>query len=81
MTITISGRGLFSAYYYLFRGPYRAKTYRKLQDLIGPVAAVQLDSSIALALTRTRAISAASISKETPRGIASSLWNPFRRDP
>jgi len=58
-----------------------AKTYRKLQDLIGPVAAVQLDSSIALALTRTRAISAASISKEAPRGIASSLWNPSRWDP
>ncbi|QPC57770.1 hypothetical protein HYE67_000001 [Fusarium culmorum] len=58
-----------------------AKTYRKLQDLVGPVAAAQLDSSIALALTRTRAISAASISKEAPRGIASSLWNPSRRDP
>jgi hypothetical protein len=58
-----------------------AKAYRKLQDLIGPVAAAQLDSSIALALTRTRAISAASISKEAPRGIASSLWNSSRRDP
>jgi hypothetical protein len=57
-----------------------AKTYRKLQDLIGPVAAAQLDSSIGLALTRTRAISAASISRDTPRGIASSLWNPSRRD-
>ncbi|PTD06395.1 hypothetical protein FCULG_00011879 [Fusarium culmorum] len=45
-----------------------AKTYRKLQDLVGPVAAAQLDSSIALALIRTRAISAASISKEAPRG-------------
>jgi len=30
-----------------------AKTYRKLQDLIGPVAAIQLNFSIALALTRT----------------------------
>ncbi|KAG8352292.1 hypothetical protein FVEN_g9656 [Fusarium venenatum] len=58
-----------------------AKTYRKLQDLIGPIAAAQLDSSIGLALTRTRAISAASISREAPRGIASSLWNPSRRDP
>jgi hypothetical protein len=57
-----------------------AKTYRKLQDLIGPIAAVQLDSSIGLALTRTQAISAASISRDTPRGIASSLWNPSRRD-
>ncbi|CAF3556135.1 hypothetical protein ACHAO7_010138 [Fusarium culmorum] len=33
-----------------------AKTYRKLQDLTGPVASAQLDSSIGLTLMRTRAI-------------------------
>jgi len=43
-----------------------AKTYKKLQELIGPIAAAQLDSSIGLTLTRTRAISAASIVKEAP---------------
>ena len=39
----------------------------------GPIVVVQLDSSIALAFTKTRAILAASISKEAPRGMASSL--------
>jgi hypothetical protein len=58
-----------------------AKTYRKLQDLIGLVAAAQLDSSIGITLTRTRAVSAASISRDTPTGIASSRWNLSRRSP
>lgn len=58
-----------------------AKAYKKLQDLIGPIAAYQLDSSIGLTLTKTRAYSAASISKDTPTGLASSAWNPSRRAP
>ncbi|EXM14621.1 hypothetical protein FOTG_16990 [Fusarium oxysporum f. sp. vasinfectum 25433] len=48
-----------------------AKTYKKLQQLIGPLAAAQLDTTIGLTLTRTRAISAASIAKEIPAGLAS----------
>jgi len=55
-----------------------AKTYKKLQDLIGPIASAQLDSSIGLTLTRTRATSAASISKDIPRGLASSSWHTSR---
>jgi hypothetical protein len=55
-----------------------AKTYKKLQDLIGPIASAQLDSSIGLTLTKTRAISAASISKDIPKGLASSSWYTFR---
>ena len=50
-----------------------AKTYQKLQDLIGPFAANQLDSSISLALMRTRATSAASIARDPPSGLARSL--------
>jgi hypothetical protein len=56
-----------------------AKTYQKLQDLIGPWAASQLDQAIGLALTRTRATSAASIARDTPRDLARSLWNTSRR--
>ncbi|SCN66052.1 uncharacterized protein FFB20_02058 [Fusarium fujikuroi] len=48
-----------------------AKTYKKLQQLIGPLAAAQLDATIGLTLTRTRAFSAASIAKEIPLGLAS----------
>ena len=55
-----------------------AKTYKKLQDLIGPIASAQLDSSIGLTLTKTRAISAASISKDIPKGLASSSWYTSR---
>ena len=56
-----------------------AKTYKKLQQLIGPLAAAQLDATIGLTLTRTRAISAASIAKEIPAGLARSVWNTSRR--
>ncbi|EEU34737.1 uncharacterized protein NECHADRAFT_88877, partial [Fusarium vanettenii 77-13-4] len=55
-----------------------AKTYQKLQDLIGPLAANQLDSSISLALMRTRATSAASIARDTPSNLARSIWNTPR---
>ena len=55
-----------------------AKTYRKLQDLIGPLAANQLDSSISLALMRTRATSAASIARDTLSNLARSIWNTSR---
>jgi hypothetical protein len=58
-----------------------AKTYKKLQELVGPVAAAQLDSSIGLTLTRTRAFSAVSIARDPPRGLARSSWNPSRRSP
>jgi hypothetical protein len=44
-----------------------SKTYQKLQDLIGPWAADQLDQAIGLALIRTRASSAASIARDIPR--------------
>ena len=56
-----------------------AKTYKKLQQLVGPLAAAQLDATIGLTLTRTRAISAASIAKEIPAGLARSVWNTSRR--
>ncbi|TXB98911.1 hypothetical protein FocTR4_00012312 [Fusarium oxysporum f. sp. cubense] len=56
-----------------------AKTYKKLQQLVGPLAAAQLDATIGLTLTRTRAISAASIAKEIPAGLARSAWNTSRR--
>jgi hypothetical protein len=60
-----------------------AKAYKKLQDLIGPIGSSWLDSSIGLALTKTRAISAASIARETPLTAASS-WKAtreqFRKD-
>jgi hypothetical protein len=56
-----------------------AKAYRKLQDLIGPVAASKLDSSIGLALMRTRSTAAASISQDIPSGgLAGSRWGPSR---
>jgi hypothetical protein len=58
-----------------------AKTYRKLQELIGPTAAAQLDSSIGLTLMRTRAISAASIARDPLGGLARSSWNPSGRSP
>jgi hypothetical protein len=58
-----------------------AKTYQKLQELIGPIAAGQLDSSISLTLIRTRAISAASIARDPLGGLARSSWNPSRRSP
>jgi hypothetical protein len=47
-----------------------SKTYQKLQDLIGPWAADQLDQAIGLALMRTRASSAASIARDIPRNRA-----------
>jgi hypothetical protein len=56
-----------------------SKTYQKLQDLIGPWAANQLDQAIGLALTRTRATSAASIARDPPSNLARSLWNRSRR--
>ncbi|SPJ92428.1 uncharacterized protein FTOL_13714 [Fusarium torulosum] len=50
-----------------------SKTYQKLQDLIGPWAANQLDQAIGLALTRTRATSAASIARDPPKNLARPL--------
>ncbi|TVY65851.1 hypothetical protein Focb16_v011371 [Fusarium oxysporum f. sp. cubense] len=44
-----------------------SQTYKKLQELLGPFAASQLDSTIGLTLTKTRAISAASIARDLPR--------------
>ncbi|KAM5513544.1 hypothetical protein FOXYSP1_08344 [Fusarium oxysporum f. sp. phaseoli] len=44
-----------------------SQTYKQLQELLGPFAASQLDSTIGLALTKTRAISAASIARDLPR--------------
>jgi hypothetical protein len=44
-----------------------SQTYKKLQELLGPFAASQLDSTIGLALTKTRAILAASIARDLPR--------------
>ncbi|KAF9772960.1 hypothetical protein IL306_009287, partial [Fusarium sp. DS 682] len=44
-----------------------SQTYKKLQELIGPLGASQLDSAIGLALTKTRAISATSIARDLPR--------------
>jgi hypothetical protein len=49
-----------------------AKTYKKLQDLIGSVTAAQLDSSIGLTLPKTRAISASSIARDPSGGLARS---------
>jgi hypothetical protein len=49
-----------------------AKTYQKLQELIGPIAAAQLDSSISLTLIRTKAISASSIARDSLGGLAKS---------
>ncbi|KAJ0128114.1 Transposable element Tc3 transposase [Fusarium oxysporum f. sp. albedinis] len=45
----------------------------------GPLAATQLNATIGLTLTRTRAILAASIAKEIPAGLARSVWNTSRR--
>jgi hypothetical protein len=56
-----------------------AKTYKKLQELVGPFAANQLDSSIRLALMRARATSAASIAQDILRNLARSIWNTSRR--
>ncbi|KAM5517602.1 hypothetical protein FOXYSP1_08387 [Fusarium oxysporum f. sp. phaseoli] len=56
-----------------------AKTYKKLQQLVGPLVAAQLDATIGLTLTRTRAILAASIAKEIPIGLARLVWNTSRR--
>jgi hypothetical protein len=44
-----------------------SQTYKKLQELLGPFAASQLDSAIGLALTKTRATSAVSIARDLPR--------------
>jgi hypothetical protein len=44
-----------------------AQTYKSLQKLIGPSAASWLDTAIGLALTKTRAASAASITKSRPQ--------------
>ncbi|KAJ0145138.1 Epsin-1 [Fusarium oxysporum f. sp. albedinis] len=44
-----------------------SQTYKQLQELLGPFAASQLDLTIGLALTKTRAISAASIARDLPR--------------
>ncbi|EGU72566.1 hypothetical protein FOXB_16925 [Fusarium oxysporum f. sp. conglutinans Fo5176] len=44
-----------------------SQTYKKLQELLGPFAASQLDLTIGLALTKTKAISAASIARDLPR--------------
>lgn len=43
-----------------------AKTYKNLQQLVGPIAASWLDSSIALHLLRSRSAAAASIAKDSP---------------
>lgn len=43
-----------------------AKAYKSLQKLLGPAAAKWLDSSLGMTLTKTRATSAASISRDTP---------------
>ena len=40
-----------------------AQAYKRLQDLVGPIASRYLDTSIALTLTRARAQAAASIAK------------------
>jgi hypothetical protein len=56
-----------------------AQTYKKLQDLVSPIAASQLDASIGLALMKTRATSAASIARDTPSNLARSIWNTSRR--
>ena len=56
-----------------------AKTYKKLQELVGPLAAAQLDATKGLTLTRTRAILVAFIAKEIPAGLARSVWNTSRR--
>jgi hypothetical protein len=44
-----------------------SQTYKQLQELLGLFAASQLDSTIGLALTKTRATSAASIARDLPR--------------
>jgi hypothetical protein len=44
-----------------------AKTYKGLQKLLGPSSAKWLDTTIALALTQARALSAASIARSSPR--------------
>lgn len=54
-----------------------AKTYKGLQQLIGPVAASWLDSSIGLILTKTRAVSAVSIVRENP-SIPEANWEAIR---
>lgn len=54
-----------------------AKTYKGLQELVGPTAASWLDSSIGLTLTKTRAFSAASIAKENPNNPEAS-WEAIR---
>jgi hypothetical protein len=55
-----------------------AKAYKELQQLLSPVAASWLDASIALALTKTRASSAASIARESPKTKEAS-WLAFRQ--
>jgi hypothetical protein len=54
-----------------------AKAYKELQLLLNPLAASWLDSSIALALTKTRAISAASIARDLPKTKEAS-WRATR---
>ena len=49
-----------------------AKTYKALQELAGPIASFHLSTAIGLALSRTKAESAASIAAERPEGLASS---------
>jgi hypothetical protein len=56
-----------------------AKTYQKLQELVGFFAANQPDFSIRLALIRTRATSAASIAQDISRNLARPIWNNSRR--
>jgi hypothetical protein len=43
-----------------------AQTYKSLQKLVGPAAASWLDTTIGLALTKTRAAAAAAITKSRP---------------
>jgi len=44
-----------------------AKSYKAIQKLVGPTAASYMDTSIGLALTRSRALAAAFIARLTPR--------------
>ncbi|KAH6949759.1 hypothetical protein BKA56DRAFT_506605, partial [Ilyonectria sp. MPI-CAGE-AT-0026] len=51
-----------------------AQAYKALQHLIGPVGAFQLDTTIGLTLSRTRAQSAASIAVRPARGLETSQF-------
>ncbi|KAJ0128622.1 Uncharacterized protein HZ326_28280 [Fusarium oxysporum f. sp. albedinis] len=52
-----------------------------LSTTFTPLAAAQLDAAIGLTLTKTRAISAASIAKEIPTGLVRSICNTSKRSP